>query len=102
MTVADRFSEYDDVRDHTVTLKRPEMRADATVSSLHFVGNANSTGGSHNVVDLVEITRRKNDLTRNARHRLGDEAAKSFAVFDNVDNVLRILAGAGKRNFVHP
>src|SRR5690349_17111887 len=102
MTVADRFSEYDDVRHHTVTLKRPEMRADATVSSLHFVGNANSTGGSHNVVDLVEITRRKNDLTRNARHRLGNETAEFVCVPDDVDNVFGILAGSRKWNFVHP
>src|SRR5688572_5790883 len=102
MTVADRFSEDDDVGNDAVTLKSPKMRADAAVSGLHFVGDAHSSRFTDLVIDLTEIASRQNDLPRNARHRFRDKATKSICGLDDAHYVLCIVRCTRKRNFVHP
>src|SRR6266404_4922311 len=74
MTIADRFAQHDDVRHNIVTFKTPEVFADAAIARLHFIRNANATGLAHRCIHLGEIAGRKNNLSRDARKRLGNES----------------------------
>ena len=68
MTVAQRLAHHDDVGHDVLILERPEARAHATESRLHFVGDAHAAGRA-NVLD-----RRSRDSraeTRADRRRSG-------------------------------
>src|SRR6476469_5425720 len=47
MSIADGFPEHNDIRHDAVSLKRIEVRADATKSGLHFVCDAKTPGATH-------------------------------------------------------
>ena len=55
MTITDRFAEHDDVGNDSITLKSPEMRADAAVSCLNFIRNADATRISNSFVNVIQI-----------------------------------------------
>ena len=119
MAVAERLSHHDDVGHDVLILERPEARAHAPESGLHFVGDAHAAAGAHVLVHLLEIARREDELSADARARLGDErrdAAAPVAQFvdDRADvrRVLRACVGVaasieaaivvGQRRDVHP
>src|ERR1051325_8829910 len=68
MAVADWFAEHDDVRYDVVVFEGPEVRADAAVSGLHFIRNANATGRTHHFIHVAQVAWRKNDLPGHTRH----------------------------------
>src|SRR4029079_1411839 len=73
MSVADWFSEHDDIRDDAVFFKCIEVRARASKSCFHFIRDTNPAGTTHSVVDVIQITIREDDLSGDARHRFRDE-----------------------------
>ena len=74
MAVAERLAHHDDVGHDALILERPEARAHAAESRLHFVGDADAAGRAHVLVHVRQISRRKDELAADARTRLGDEA----------------------------
>ena len=64
----------DDVGNHALGLEAPVMRAGAAEAGLHFVGDANTAGGTHVFIGLFQITVGKYDEAADALDGFGDEA----------------------------
>ncbi len=77
--IADRFAEHHDVRNDSLRLESPEVRAEAAKADLHFIGDADATCGANVLVGFREISGRKNNLTGDARHSLGDVRSRAAA-----------------------
>ena len=73
MSVAERLAHHDDVGHDVLILERPEARAHASESRLHFVGDAQTAAVAHVLIHLRQISARQNELSADARTRLGDE-----------------------------
>ena len=65
--ISDRFAEHNDVRDDSLRLESPEVRAEAAEADLHLIGDTDAACGADVVVSFGEIAGRKYDLAGDAR-----------------------------------
>ena len=95
MPVADRFAEDNNVRHHALCLEAPEVRANASIAGLHFIGDARSASLAHRSVNGREIAFRKDNLSTNAGQRFGNVSCQLASValesFDALGNISRVL-----------
>ena len=71
--VADTFGHRDDVGNHALCFETPEVRARPAKARLHFVRDANATGGADVLVSVLEITLRKLHEPTDALNGFSDE-----------------------------
>src|SRR5579864_3066479 len=93
-SVADGFSQNNNVRNHLLSFKSPEVCAQAAKPDLNFIGNTYSTGCADVTINLRQIVGRKNNLSAHAGQRfrnIGSDAAslRSQAVKD-IGDVARV------------
>ena len=73
VSIGDRLAHSDDIGNDAAQLERPEVTADAAEARLHFVGDADAAGSSHDVIGAFEIISRVRHLTATAHDALGKE-----------------------------
>ena len=84
------FRHRDDVGNHALRFKAPEMRAGAAEAGLHFVGDAHAAGGADVFVSVLEIAVRKYHEAADALDGFGDEAG-DLARRGEVDHLLHVV-----------
>eukprot|EP01137_Pigoraptor_chileana_P015016 Opistho-2@70398 len=71
--IADALCHGHNIRHHSVRLKAPEVRAEATKSSLHFIGNAHTAMRPHVIICALEVADGELDGAANTLDGLGKE-----------------------------
>lgn len=79
MTVSHGFAHGHNVRFDVVLLECPPVLPDPSKADLDFVRYTNSSGGSHVLVNFLEIILGGNHLTPAADQALCDEGANAFS-----------------------
>lgn len=74
MAIPDRFAHDDNIGNHILQFKSPEMGPDSPESDLDFVSDAYSTGGPDVPECSLQITFGWNDLSPTRKERLSDES----------------------------
>src|SRR4029077_2722899 len=65
--ISDGFSEHHDVWNNVLRFESPEMRAETAKPDLPFIGDADAACSADVLVSFREISRGKNNLTRDTR-----------------------------------
>ena len=88
--VADALGQRDDVGDDALRLEAPEMRAGAAEAGLDFVGDAETAGGAHVFVGVLEVALGEFDEAAHALDGLGEERG-DFSGRRIVDEIFDIV-----------
>src|SRR5713226_5541346 len=92
MPVADWLAQGHDVGDNTLRLKHPEVCACAAEAGLHFIRDADSSGGADRSKGFAQVSRRQNDLTATTQRRLAEEGSKTVAIISDLPHCLSHVA----------
>src|SRR4051812_28877195 len=92
-TVADSFRHGDDVRDHSLSFKSPEVSASPAKARLYFISDTDAAGRTDVRISMLQIIIRKNDAPANTLNRFRNESGDLpwRGVVDNLLHVRRVL-----------
>ena len=88
--VADALGQRDDVGDNALRFEAPKMRAGAAAAGLNFVGDAETAGGAHVFVGVLEVALGELDEAAHALDGLGEERG-DFSGRRIVDEVFDVV-----------
>src|SRR6218665_3395911 len=63
MSITDRFTNGNNIRNYIVCLECPEVIANTPAAGLYFIGDANTAGTAHHVVNSFKVSRRTHYLS---------------------------------------
>src|ERR1700752_955818 len=88
MSIANRFTEHNDIRNHIVLLESIEVGANPSIRGLNLIRNTDSSRTAYQIVNSSQIALRKNDLSGNAWQRLANETTEAWSYLrDQVGNL---------------